>query len=227
MSQTKTIRILTEFAAVIDLDLCVLKLIQEKYNNPEFVRQDIMHLNLHDVKVKLLNRTHECPLSICIDDLENAIDIYNEIVETRYTDLLSYHTPTGIFKLMDVYNKNDGTDVTILCKSKEEANLISQYDNSMKTIVSEHKDINIEEYDIFVLKSVSNILSFPNKFDGKWIFILDYRYNLNIKEDGFMCPDMKFTQFILPFNKPVIVNTYSEEENVKLIKATTNLEKSS
>ena len=35
-----------------------------------------MHLSLHDVKQELLNRTHECPLSICIKDIELAKSLY-------------------------------------------------------------------------------------------------------------------------------------------------------
>ena len=75
-NQPNRTKILTEFDVIIDLDLAIMELVQEKYNNPNFINQDIMNLSLHDIKETLLNREYESPLSICINDLNTANLLY-------------------------------------------------------------------------------------------------------------------------------------------------------
>ena len=38
-------KILVEFEFLIDLDLAIFKLIKDKYNNPEYINQDIIKMN--------------------------------------------------------------------------------------------------------------------------------------------------------------------------------------
>ena len=55
---TNRTRILTEFDVIIDLDLAMMELVQEKYNNPNFINQDVMNLSLHDIKVNYFVTIH-------------------------------------------------------------------------------------------------------------------------------------------------------------------------
>ena len=54
------ISILTEFDAIMDTDLTVMKILQRKYNNPKYIKQDVMCLPLSDLKKKICEREHEC-----------------------------------------------------------------------------------------------------------------------------------------------------------------------
>lgn len=214
---TKPVEILVEFESIIDLDFAMLSMVQSEYNNPKFIDQSIMHLSAHDVKSRLLNRKHECPLSICVQDLETAINLYKEIMETQYTKLLSYQTPTGVFKLTEVYDKNDGTNVTILCQSNEEVEVIRLYDKTINVIVVDNKsEVDVSKYDVFILKSYANIFSYTNKFVEKHIFVLDYRFNLTFGDDGFVFPDLSISKGLVPINRVGMVNVYEKSENIKL-----------
>lgn len=217
-SGIKDIKILVTFDSIIDLDLAMLKMIQSEYNNPDVINQEVMHLSLHDVKVRLLNRTHENPLSICIDNIDDANKIYSEIIQTQYSKLLSYQTPTGVFKLMEVYDKNKGTDVTVLCRSEEEKNIIRSYDKEINVMITQPGEVDVKSYDIFFIKSPSHIFEYKNEFIEKRIFVLDYRFNLTFGEDGFVFPDIRVARVLVPFNKIGMVNVYSKDEDVKLFK---------
>ena len=39
-------KILVEFEFLIDLDLAIFKLIKDKYNNPEYINQDIIKMRV-------------------------------------------------------------------------------------------------------------------------------------------------------------------------------------
>lgn len=217
---TNRTRILTEFDVIIDLDLAMMELVQEKYNNPNFINQDVMNLSLHDIKETLLNREHESPLSVCIDDLDTANSLYHELLETKYDEILNHHSPTGIFKLMEVYNKTDGMEVTILCSSQEEADLISKYSPELHTLVKKHDEINIDDYNVYFLKSLTRIFVFNGKMKNKHIFIMGYRYNLfEDPNNGAFFPNPTIVRpLIFEGDRVGIIDVYPSEDDIHLKK---------
>ena len=219
-NQPNKTKILTEFDVVIDLDLAMMKLIQEKYNNPNFINQDVMNLSLHDIKETLLNREYESPLSVCIDNLDTANSLYHELLETKYNEILNHHSPTGIFKLMEVYNKTDGMEVTILCSSQEEADLISKYSPGLPTLVKKHDEINIDDYNVYFLKSLTRIFIFNGKMQNKHIFIMGYRYNLfEDPNNGAFFPNPTIVRpLIFEGDRVGIIDVYPSEDDIHLKK---------
>lgn len=212
------IRILVEFDAVIDIDLSIMKLVQEKFNNPKFINQKIMNLSLHDVKEELLNRTHESPLSICIDDIKIANSLYHDFLETKYSEILENQTKTGVFKLMEVYHKSDNMEVTILCSSTEEEEIIKSYDKTLKTLVKKHDKVNVNDFDIYFLKSLSRIFVFNGKMVGKHVFVMGYMFNLYKAPDGTLFPHPEVAKALIPDNRIGIVDVYEKSENIHLRK---------
>ena len=210
-------RILVEFDVVVDIDLAIMKLVQEKFNNPKFIRQDIMSLSLHDVKEELLNRKYESPLSICIDDIKSANSLYKEFLENKYNEILEFQTATGIFKLMEVYHKTDGMKVTILCSSKEEADVINSYGN-FNVLIKKHDEVNINDYDIYFIKSLPRIYTFEGRMENKHIFVMGYKYNLVEDKDGMLLPNPMIVRSLIPANRVGIVDVYPVEEKIRLRK---------
>ena len=213
-SKTIINRILVEFDVVIDIDLAIMKLIQEKYNNPKFIKQNIMSLSLHDIKERLLNRTQESPLSICIDDIKSANSLYHELLNNQYDEILKYQTPTGVFKLMEVYHKTDNMQVTILCSSQNEADIISSY-GKFNTLVKKQDKVKIN---IYFLKSLPRIFVFNGKMNGKHIFVMGYRYNLYEDKDGTLLPNPMIAKALLPLNRVGIVDVYNKSDNIHIKK---------
>ena len=219
-NQPNRTKILTEFDVIIDLDLAMMELVQEKYNNPNFINQDVMNLSLHDIKETLLNREYESPLSICINDLNTANSLYQELLETKYDEILNHHSPTGIFKLMEVYNKTDGMEVTILCSSQEEADLISKYSPELHTLVKKHDEINIDDDNVYFLKSLTRIFIFNGKMKNKHIFIMGYRYNLfEDPNNGAFFPNPTIVRpLIFEGDRVGIIDVYPSEDDIHLKK---------
>ena len=216
-SNSQKTKILTEFDTVIDLDLGLMKLVQEKYNNPKYIDQRIMHLSLHDVKQELLNRTHECPLSICIKDIETAKSLYMDFIDTKYDEILENHSKTGVFKLMKTYDNADNMEVTILCSSQKEADIVHYYSKTMKTLVKKHDQVDIKNYGVYFLKSLPRIFVFNGKFYNVHIFIMGYMYNLYRAPDGILFPNPAIAKSLIPDNRIGIVDVYEKSENIHLI----------
>lgn len=212
------IHALAEFDTIIDLDLSIMKLVQEKFNNPKFIDQKIMNLSLHDVKEELLNRSHESPLSICIDDIKTANSLYHELLDTKYSEILENQTITGVFKLMEVYHKSDNIEVTILCSSEEEENIVKSYDKTLKTLVKKHDKVDVNDFDVYFLKSLTRVFVFNGKMSGKHIFIMGYMFNLYRAPDGALFPHPEISKALIPDNRVGIVDVYEKSENIHLRK---------
>jgi hypothetical protein len=228
MSQENSInnninRILVEFDVIIDTDLAIMKLIQEKYNNPKFIDQNIMSLSLHDIKEELLNRVNESPLSVCVYGIDNANSLYKELTNNNYSDILEYQSPTGIFKLMEVYHNNDNMKVTILCSSQEEVDIIKSY-GDFTTLIKKREDVDLNDYDVLFLKSIHRIFEFNKEnMTGKHIFVMGYKYNLMEDDNGNLLPNPLVVRPLLPHNRVGIVDVYPVEDKILIRRNNKNI----
>ncbi|MGL5327905.1 MAG: hypothetical protein ACRDD7_01465, partial [Peptostreptococcaceae bacterium] len=75
--------ILVEFDSIIDIDLGLLKLMKEEYNNPKFI--NIGYLNIPEwvIKKELIEREDENPLSLILhtDYIKEKDNLYNQFIE--------------------------------------------------------------------------------------------------------------------------------------------------
>lgn len=211
------IKILVEFDAVIDMDLAMLKLVQEKYNNPSYINQDIMNLTLKEVKQALINRQVENPLSICIEDKSLADSIYKELVETKYDEILDNHSPTGIMKVIEIYRTKSDIDVTVLCSNDREASIVKLYNPNINTTVQKHDNINPKDYDVFFLKNIIRVFVFNGKFEGKHIFILKYAYSLFKAPEGDYIPNPAIARVLYPSNRVGTIDVYDRKEGIRIL----------
>ena len=225
-NDSNKINILTTFDSVMDIDLMILMMIQNEYNNPDIIDQDTMHLSLHDIKQKLVNRTDECPVTVCMKNKRDALSIYTEIMNTKYQELLDkYSNPTGIMYLMSVFVRNNNK-VTILCRNKEEANLISKYDKKLPTIVyNDYAAVDCSDYTIMFLKSKNDVYRFKQQLINKHVFVSGYKFNLSFIEGYEPVPDLEVSRSLYPFSRLGFVNVYKKEDNIKLIITKSDIKK--
>lgn len=207
------ISILTEFDAIMDTDLTVMKILQRKYNNPKYIKQDVMCLPLSDLKKKICEREHECPVSICMDDIDKSIELYKLILEKETEDMYKYLMPTGLFKLMELFVKTDGYSVTVICKDEDQRDFIKEVDPKFKTIMEKDwKKINTDPYGVFFLKSIMHIFSFEKKFEKKYFIIMKYAFNLTKDpNDGTLFPNSAIGALLVPANRLGLVEVYSSK----------------
>lgn len=208
---------LVMFNAIIDLDFAVLKMIQAEYNNPKYINQKVMALSIQQIRMLLVNRKQMNPLYLCINDKKIADNIYEEIMTTRYNDLLTnkmYLSATGVFFLISVFAAMERIDVTVVCGSKQEEEVVHRYHKHVKTIVPEKlSDIDVNEYTDFIFKNKNDIFKFGQVYKEKRLTLLSYRYNVEI-QGGVAYPDIETAGLLWysGYSKIALMDIYSKEQ---------------
>jgi hypothetical protein len=209
---------LVMFNSIIDLDFAVLRMIQAEYNNPKYIDQSVMSMTVKEVKSALLNREDPNPLTICIKDKEVAVSIYQEIMSTRYGDLLKedkYLTITGIFFMLSVYETQENTHINIVCGNELEKEIVRKYHKNVNIIEPNAlSDIDVNSYTEFIFKNWKDILKFNKQFNEKRVLLLNYKFNTTI-QDGVVYPkaDIAFWLWDTGFSTVALMDTYSKNED--------------
>ena len=172
-------RILVEFDMLIDLDLAIFKYIKDKYNNPNYVDQNI--IKMHDERqiIKMmLNRQCINPLEILIPDME-VLELYHDIMNNHMDELLQYAKASDLFGLMITFLREASSlEITVLCKSQLESDFIKSLNNRLNTVVyKNYKNVPVNTYTILYIKYYPSVLEY-NTIEGKHIYISNARYNM-------------------------------------------------
>ena len=172
-------RILVEFDMLIDLDLAIFKYIKDKYNNPNYVDQNI--IKMHDERQiiqMMLNRQCINPLEILIPDME-VLELYHDIMNNHIDELLQYAKASDLFGLMITFLREASSlEITVLCKSQLESDFIKSLNNRLNTVVyKNYKNVPVNTYTILYIKYYPSVLEY-NTIEGKHIYISNARYNM-------------------------------------------------
>ena len=172
-------RILVEFDMLIDLDLAIFKYIKDKYNNPNYVDQNI--IKMHDERQiiqMMLNRQCINPLEILIPDME-VLELYHDIMNNHMDELLQYAKASDLFGLMITFLREASSlEITVLCKSQLESDFIKSLNNRLNTVVyKNYKNVPVNTYTILYIKYYPSVLEY-NTIEGKHIYISNARYNM-------------------------------------------------
>ena len=172
-------RILVEFDMLVDLDLAIFKYIKDKYNNPDYVDQNIIKMNDEKQIIQMmLNRQCINPLEILIPD-EDVLDLYYDIINNHMDELLQYAKASDLFGLMITFlNEASSLEITVLCKSKLESDFIKSLNDRLNTVIyANYKNAPINNYTILYIKYYPSVLEY-NNIEGKHIYISNARYNM-------------------------------------------------
>ena len=172
-------RILVEFDMLVDLDLAIFKYIKDKYNNPDYVDQNIIKMNDEKQIIQMmLNRQCINPLEIIIPN-EEVLDLYYDIVNNHMDELLQYAKASDLFGLMITFlNEASSLEITVLCKSKLESDFIKSLNDRLNTVIyANYKNAPINNYTILYIKYYPSVLEY-NNIEGKHIYISNARYNM-------------------------------------------------
>ena len=172
-------RILVEFDFLIDLDLAIFKMVKEKYNNPDFVDQNIIKMNDERKIINLLiNRECINPLELLIPK-SDSLDLYNDIMDNHMEELLEYAKACDIFGLMITFLKEaTSVDITVLCNSEIQQNFIKSLNKELNTVIFKNKKlVPVDDYTVLYIKYYPYILNY-NHIAGKHIYIANARYNM-------------------------------------------------
>ena len=210
---------LVMFNAMIDLDFSIMRMIQAEYNNPKYIDQKVMGMTTQQVREALLNRDDPNPVTICMKTKQAADKIYEEIMTTRYKDLLEekkYLSITGIFFLMSVYIAMPEISITVVCSNDIEAAIIKRYHEDMNTlVVKSFEEIDLSEYTDFIFKSKYDIYKFlvqGKLFNENRILLMNYKFNVSMQEKPY--PDLELAYYLwnICFSRIALIDTYSKEQ---------------
>ena len=211
MKDKRIIRILVEFEFIIDLDLAMFKLIRDKYNNPDLIKQDVINTYNEFIMINLLiNRNNINPLEIMVDESCDVTDLYYDILNNHMGELLDRAKAYDTFGLMVTYLKllND-VNITVLCNTELQAKFINSLNSKLPTKVSTRENIPTDNYDSFYVKYYADILRYRN-INGKNIYIANAKYN--VEEDRTFIPKVSVSAVVGYTNKVHLVDLY---KNIK------------
>ena len=176
--------LLVEFESLIDLDLAMYKFIKDKYSNSEYVDQNF--INEKDERViiyALLNRKHINPLEIIMPEY-NTTNLYLDIMNNHYEELLKYATAYDTFGLMITFlNNASSVNITVWCKSKLESDFIKNLNPRLNTIIiPSRKDIPLFRYTVIYVKYIAYLAEYST-ITGKHIYIAAAKYNMEEDKD--------------------------------------------
>lgn len=176
--------LLVEFESIIDLDLAIYRFIKDKYSNSDYVDQEF--INEEDERAviyTLLNRKHINPLEIIMPGLETT-NLYFDIMNNHYEELLSYATAYDTFGLMITFlNNASSVSITVWCKSKLEEEFIKNLNPILNTIViPNRRDIVLSKYTVMYVKYIAYLAEY-SAIEGKHIYIAAAKYNMEEDKD--------------------------------------------
>lgn len=202
--------VLFEFQTIVDLDLALLKYIQNEYKDSKFFNKHVLLADDYILKSLLLTRDNKNPLSVIIDDkYKDSIDsLYEEIIQNKESELFKYATPLAPLIVLNMLTKTDsGIDCVVNCKNVEEEQFIKHIKSDIRTTI-EGYNIDLSKYDGIYIKNVEDSIKYK-KFNGKSIYFLEYKYNLEPNKKDMM-PLFNISIIIANTNNLYLVSPYTD-----------------
>lgn len=172
-------KLLVEFEFIVDLDLAMVKLIKDKYNNKELVNQDLINTKDENKLISvLINREHINPLELLMPKYDTT-NLYNDLISNHMNELLEYAKAYDTFSLMITFLREASSiSITILCNTKEQSDFIKKLNPMFNTIISSRKDIVLSDYTVLYIKYYAHALEYIN-LNGKHVYIAKARFNMD------------------------------------------------
>jgi hypothetical protein len=209
------------FNLIVDTDVGLLKLINDRYHNT-----DVFHWSLIDAPTKfqlymLYNRKYINPLTVIAkdrDNLELMNDYYKQFIENEYVYILRHSVMTRLYNVIKEGLRIKNLAPTILCNSPLERTYLTKADpdtfNKCNIVVANsYKDIIDDNKDPIYFKYIGEILTNFNSAIGKNVFIPKYRFNYEDSEKT------------IPLKEPIILSSggmniesfdlYADEDMIK------------
>ena len=180
MSKKVYNELLVEFEFLIDLDMALFKLIKEKYNNKDLVKQDIISINDETEIIQLmLNRKHINVLDVLFNTDKDTNKLFLDFINNHKTELFKYAKAYDTFGLMVTFLKEaSSVSITVLCRDELEADFIKKLNPKLETIIANSKELDISKYTVLYIKYYQNILLY-NNIGGKHIYVPFAGFNMD------------------------------------------------
>ncbi len=204
--------LLIPFDCFIDIDLGLMKLLKEKYNNPEIIYDSILREKDWYIIYLLLTRVDENPLSIILKEKyqPNRDILRDQFITQEYDAILRLSRPNKILDLIYIMYASDAVDIDILCSDvREQEYLTTLFKNEkINSFVAQHLNkIDIIKYDTIFIKNYKDILNYKGLIK-KNIYVLDYKFNTEFDPNNKLRPIVIIEGLISDKNATNIISPY-------------------
>lgn len=180
MINNKFKNILVDFDMIGDTDLAICKYIIFNYNKSYYLKEDVLKSSEYYLKYLLLTRNNINPLTVIFKESYKVDDLYNEILNTKWENVLKFSYNTDLYK---AFYSNSVYDIYINCRNMDEVNTVSnQTKDKFKSVIN-CKDCS--PYFSIYYKNSIDILKM-NNVQGKSIYIQDYSLNYENYKKGIL-----------------------------------------
>ena len=220
--------VLFDFNSIIDTDIGVAMVMNDKYNNPSIVNEKMMGKSIDDYKFLMLNRKYYNPVIMFLqnDYRLSADELYIEMMNNDdvYNEILNRSITTSLYDVLKASQQQSSLPVTVLCWNKNQQEFMKKFDNSVDTILHEEdKTVNIHNYDTLVIKFPYNPVAFDNSdpdsengedesklISGKNIYICRYRCNMKPEDINALNPNDAVKFYHLNANEIYVIDVYGD-----------------
>lgn len=210
-----------KFEQVVDIEVGLLKLINDKYHDIDTFYWSIMEAPTKVQLWLLYDRKRKNPLTIMAKDVDNKelLDsYYQEFLEKEYVYILKHSIVTNLYKAIKKFIQVKGITPIIVCNNDMEANYLIKLDKetfSKCNIIVEKKYENAitEINDVIYLKSIDEVIPILAKIQYKHIYLAGYRYNYEDKEKTTLLHD--YATLISGLETVRVYSPYGEKDMIK------------
>lgn len=210
------------FNQIIDTDLGLLQMINNKYHNTNTFYWSLLEAQAKLKLGLLYNRKHSNPLTVIAKDRDNIElldEYYDQFMKEEYVAILKESIITRLYNAVKEFTLNSYVQVTIVCKNSLEENYLNKIDKDLSSKCSIVVDKNgyssllkDDKYSPVYIKNVEDSIPLLDKLKGRSIFIADYRFNFE---------DDERTKFINNYQEVLgaisnvrVYNIYDKEKDI-------------
>lgn len=184
-------RILIDFDMIFDIDVGIIRTIDEKYCDESIFYKEVTNLDDELLQGLLYRRTMVNPLQVAFIDesmTEEMDSIYDQLLMNEFEDIVLNSTPTAIYDIIQNFiNGSNGTVIpTILCRNyfqrKIAIQMFSEYDygKDYKVVLNQNDIIKLSGFSDLMIKDVRSLVYFRG-LEGMNIFIADLMMNYDLE----------------------------------------------
>lgn len=207
------INTLVPSSVILDDDLGLIKLIQNKYRDPTYFSLEKLDLPEDKIIQMLVDRKYINPLNCFLNNPEHDAELYTSFIDEMYEEILKLSTITGIGDFVSHMCKVPGINIQILVSDVQEERLL-EYEGFKNSQFIYYSDMTKEAFNAFDAVFVKNVCNLPEKTEGKVLYIARYGFNIvnkNNINDSFY--NKRYTELTSVNEiKTLAVYSYSEEE---------------
>lgn len=218
MPATTANSVLIPFNTIIDIDIGLLRVIKEEFNNDKYLYTSLLTADTNGLRQLLYEREEPNPLNFLLKDewLSSSDSLYSDFMDKSLDKIIKKSSPNAIKSLVDTFFISKLVDIDILCSNNYEKDHISKiyHKQNLSIIVeSDYSNIDISKYDTIFIKVYQDILKFTNLL-GKNIYLLDYKFNINLDHNKNIRPRIDIESLICQANQTILISPYVFGDNI-------------